>query len=134
MQSIPIASHQASDESCRRDDRRGRSRDGTNAVFSPAARGTAAVPLEWDGLLTANAAEARSLLDRVLAGRIVFRAVPSARGRDRYKLTVPIAFDRVLSAVLPELAGLQDRMASPMPAGWNHVASWLKRVDALRVA
>ena len=54
-------------------------------------------------------AEARPLLDLVLADRIGF--TPTAdRG---YELNVPIAFDRVLTAVIPELEGLQDRMASP---------------------
>ena len=48
----------------------------------------------------------------VLAGRITFRAVPSEHGRGRYQLTVPIGFDRVMSTVIPELALLQDRMAS----------------------
>ena len=74
------------------------------------------------------------MLAGALAGRISFRAAPSARGRGRYFLTVPIAFDRVMSAMLPELAGLQDRMASPMPGIWNQIASWLKQIDNLRQA
>jgi hypothetical protein len=71
---------------------------------------------EWDGLLSANVSEARPLLDLVLAARISFQYVASEHGRGHYELTVPIAFDRVLTTAVPELRGLQDRadkMASP---------------------
>ena len=65
---------------------------------------------DWSGLLTENVAEARPLLDLVLAGqRIGF--CPTADGN--YELHVPIAFDRVLSAGVPSLRGLQDIVASP---------------------
>jgi hypothetical protein len=67
---------------------------------------------DWDALLRGRVAEARPILDCVLAGRITFRAVPSAHGRGRYELTVPIGFDRVVSTAIPELSFLQDRMAS----------------------
>ena len=68
---------------------------------------------DWDALLSGDIAKARPILDRALAGRIAFRAVPSAHGRGRYQLTVPIAFDRVFSTVIPELSFLQDSVASP---------------------
>jgi site-specific DNA recombinase len=64
-----------------------------------------------DHLLTENPAEARGVLDTVLADRIVF--IPDVAHR-RYALRIPIAFDRVLAAVVPELRmGLQDTVASP---------------------
>jgi site-specific DNA recombinase len=60
---------------------------------------------DWSGLLTENVSEARPLLDLVLADRIAFRPLP----KNRYELTVPIAFDRLLTVVIPEL---QDRVVS----------------------
>ena len=60
---------------------------------------------DWPGFLSGNVAEARPLLDLVLADRIGF--TPTAdRG---YQLTVPVVFDRVLTAAVPDLRGLQDR-------------------------
>jgi hypothetical protein len=60
---------------------------------------------DWRGLLTENVAEARPLLSVVPAGdRIAFQPLTDGR----YKLSVPIAFDRMLVMVVPELAGLQD--------------------------
>ena len=74
---------------------------------------------DWQGLLSGNVAEARPLLDLVLADRIGF--TPTAdRG---YQLTVPVVFDRVLTAAVPDLRGLQDRVASPRGpvTRWNRV-------------
>jgi DNA invertase Pin-like site-specific DNA recombinase len=69
---------------------------------------------DWSGLVTANVAEARDLLDLVLTDRITCLPTPSASKRDRqYTLTVPIAFDRVMTAAVPELGKLQDILASP---------------------
>lgn len=67
---------------------------------------------KWDELLGLHASEARAVLDVVLADRIVFRPRTAER---RYELTVPIAFDRVLTAVVPEFSRLrlQDSVASP---------------------
>ena len=59
---------------------------------------------DWRGLLSRNVAEARPLLDLVLADRISF--TPTADRR--YQLTVPIVFDRVMTAAVPDLRGLQD--------------------------
>jgi len=53
----------------------------------------------WHDLLAANATEARIVLDGVLADRIRFEPDIDAH---RYRLTLPIAFDRVLIAALPE--------------------------------
>ncbi len=64
---------------------------------------------DWQGLLSGNVAEARPLLDLVLADRIRFK--PTADRR--YQLTVPIVFDRVMTAAVPDLRGLQDMVASP---------------------
>jgi hypothetical protein len=58
---------------------------------------------DWRGLLGGNVAEARPLLDLVLADRITFQ--PTAERQ--YELTVPIAFDRVMTAVVPDLRGVQ---------------------------
>jgi len=65
---------------------------------------------DWRDLLSENSAEARGVLDGVPADRIRFTPDSSHR---RYELTIPIAFDRVLACVLPELRGLQETMASP---------------------
>jgi hypothetical protein len=64
----------------------------------------------WNGLLSENVAEARPVLDLVLAGqRIGFSPTADAK----YELHVPIAFDRVLCAAVPSLRRLQDRVTSP---------------------
>ena len=65
---------------------------------------------DWQGLLSGNVAEARPLLHLVLADRIGFTPTTADRG---YQLTVPVVFDRVLTAAVPDLQGLQDRVASP---------------------
>jgi hypothetical protein len=66
---------------------------------------------DWHDLLSANASEARAVLDKVSAERIRF--APHALAR-RYQLTIPFAFDRVVSCLLPADAGtLQEMMASP---------------------
>jgi hypothetical protein len=64
---------------------------------------------DWHGLLSGHTTEARGVLDGVLADRIRF--TPNVERR-RYTLTIPIAFNRVLSCVLPEVRVLQDTMAS----------------------
>ena len=64
---------------------------------------------DWRGLLSRNVAEARPLLDLVLADRIRFTPI----AEHRYQLTVPIQFDRVMTAAVPDLNGLQDRVTSP---------------------
>jgi hypothetical protein len=65
---------------------------------------------DWSALLDGNVAEARPVLDLVLAGlRIGFS--PTADGQ--YELHVPVAFDRVLSAAVPALRVLQDKVTSP---------------------
>lgn len=63
---------------------------------------------DWDALLSGDMAEARPILDQVLAGRITL-----PRGCGRYQLTVPVAFDRVFSTVIPELSLLQDSYGVP---------------------
>jgi hypothetical protein len=64
----------------------------------------------WRGLLSRHTTEARGVLDEVLADRIGF--TPNVEQR-RYTLTIPIAFDRVLSCVVPEARVLQDMVTSP---------------------
>ena len=59
---------------------------------------------DWQGLLSRNVAEARPLLDLAPADRISF--TPTADRR--YQLTVPIVFDRVMTAAVPDLRGLQE--------------------------
>jgi site-specific DNA recombinase len=71
---------------------------------------------DWSGLLTDNMSEARPVLDLVLAGQRI-RFSPTADGQ--YELHVPIAFDRVLSAAIPALRGLQDMVTSP--TGFDHI-------------
>jgi hypothetical protein len=67
-------------------------------------------------------------------GLLTFHAVPTQYRHGRYELTVPIAFDRVMSAVVPEVGELHDRMTSPMPGSWNHFVPWLRAIDQLRRA
>ena len=64
---------------------------------------------DWRGLLSRNVAEARPLLDLVLADRIRFTPMADRR----YQLTVPIQFDRVMTAAVPDLRRVQDIVASP---------------------
>ena len=80
---------------------------------------------DWQELLSGNVAEARPLLHVVLADRIGF--TPTAdRG---YQLTVPVVFDRVLTAAVPDLRGLQDRVASRTIPSWNRIAEWLQQAQ-----
>lgn len=73
---------------------------------------------DWQQLLAADGVEARRLLDIALRDRIRFG--PDAEQR-RYRLFVPIAFDRILVAVLPELESqLQEMVASPTGDGQTY--------------
>ena len=72
---------------------------------------------DWDSLLIGNTAEAKALLGVALAGRIQF--TPTEKGKG-YELRVPIAFDRVMTAAVPEFSGLQDRVASPSGTAYFH--------------
>jgi hypothetical protein len=66
---------------------------------------------DWDALLQAHPEKARALLDLALTDRIQFSPDPA---RGRYRLTIPIAFDRVIVEMVPELQGpVQEMMASP---------------------
>jgi hypothetical protein len=56
----------------------------------------------WHDLLASDTAEARGVLDGVLADRIRFEPVIE---RQSYRLTVTIAFDCVIVAAVPALAG-----------------------------
>ena len=85
---------------------------------------------DWQGLLSGNVAEARPLLHLVLADRIGF-APTADRG---YQLTVPVVFDRVLTAAVPDLRGLQDRVASQTEQSWNKTTDWLQRVSEVQAA
>lgn len=74
---------------------------------------------DWSALLAGNLAEARPVLSIVLAGdRIAF--TPMSDGR--YKLTVPIAYDRMIATVIPELGALQDMGTSPAGTSPFHLA------------
>ena len=68
---------------------------------------------DWRAMLSGNVADARQLLDLVLADRISF----APKANRQYQLTVPITFDRVLTTSVPDLRGLQDRVASPRGPG-----------------
>ena len=71
---------------------------------------------DFRAMLSADMAKARPVLSVALAGdRITF--APLADGT--YELRVPIAFDRMMGAAIPELAGLQDVGTSP--DGTEHI-------------
>lgn len=86
---------------------------------------------EWQKLAAGNVAEARRLLEDVLDDRIVWEPITTSDGRPGYKLRMPIAFDRMLTSIVP---GLQVGVASLMPASWNQMVLWLRQVDELRAA
>src|SRR5437867_12023717 len=48
-----------------------------------------------------------------------------------YRFTGAGTLMPILSGIMPLVP---QSMASPMPASWNQVASWLKRIEALREA
>ena len=84
--------------------------EGRRQSFQPAAlrsqfRGFLA---DWNALLEGNVSNARGLLSVVLPERIAFKPLPSGE----YELTVPIAYDRMFSAVIPALRNLSDCVAS----------------------
>lgn len=64
---------------------------------------------QWQALVAGNVAETRQLLHQVLRDRIACRPT-TVKGAAAYELTVPIAFDRLLTTIVP---GLQVGMASP---------------------
>jgi hypothetical protein len=76
---------------------------------------------EWHGLLADDPAKARGLLDLALTDRIGF--TPNLEHR-RYELTIPVAFDRLIVAVVPELRGLQEMMAFPTGTAGRWSRPW----------
>lgn len=42
--------------------------------------------------------------------------------------------DRIRPVTRADGAGLQDGVASPMPASWNQIVAWLRQIDGLRAA
>lgn len=65
---------------------------------------------DWHEMIRGNVAEARKVLEVALRDRVRFRPVEGTDGAPSYELTVPVAFDRLLSAIVPSL---QVRVASP---------------------
>jgi hypothetical protein len=60
--------------------------------------------------LSGNVAEARAVLDGILADRIRFE--PDGEHR-QYRLTLPLAYDRILATVVPEFGNLQRNDGVP---------------------
>jgi site-specific DNA recombinase len=73
---------------------------------------------EWHALIGGNVAEARGLLQLLLRERIVFTPIAGDDGRPMYELQIPIAFERLLVAVVP---GLQARVGLASPTGFEPV-------------
>ena len=66
---------------------------------------------DWHALLDGDSVKSRAILDLVLTDRIRFKPYPQ---ESQYELTIPIAFDRLIVAVVPSLRErLQETMASP---------------------
>jgi hypothetical protein len=86
---------------------------------------------DWRGLLRRNVDCGREVLRALLV--VPLRFTPITEGRRRaYKFEGLVGLSRLVAGVieLPTLTGV----ASPTFASWNRVASWLRRVDALRNA
>jgi site-specific DNA recombinase len=80
----------------------------------------------WRGLLERNTQEARGVLSVVLRGRVAFK--PLSTGE--YELTIPIAFDRIITTAIPDLRGLQDRVASPTGFALLYQLELLRKLNA----
>jgi hypothetical protein len=66
---------------------------------------------DWDDLLGGtDTVKARGVLDAALVDRIRFAPVVDEH---RYRLTMPIAFDRLLIAAVPEFAGFTRNVGVP---------------------
>ncbi len=67
---------------------------------------------DWQGLAAGDVPETRELLAFALRGRISFR-VDEETTPASYQLTVPIAFDRLLGAVLPPANSQRIPLGTP---------------------
>jgi DNA invertase Pin-like site-specific DNA recombinase len=84
--------------------------------------------LNWHALLDANRPEARAVLDGVLADRIRFEPESD---QHQYRLIVPIAFDRVVCAAVPELTGFTRNSGVPKrTARYLGTREYVRTVDA----
>jgi hypothetical protein len=65
---------------------------------------------DWHGLIRGNVTEARGVFALVLRERIPFTPI-AVKQQPCYRLTVPVAFDRVLTSVVPMLrqGGFESR-------------------------
>jgi hypothetical protein len=71
---------------------------------------------DWQALTRAHVTETRPLIETVLRSRIVFTPIENADGV-QYQLRVPIAFERLLVALVPSLAGGLNRVGGTSPTG-----------------
>jgi len=80
----------------------------------------------WETVTAANVAETRGLLQTVLRGRIAFQPVTDEAGGPAYELTMPIAYDRILSAAVPALERKPQLASSTGADGmWKSMKGWL---------
>jgi len=85
---------------------------------------------EWSRTMRKQMPIARQVLQKLLKGRLVF--TPETRGKVKgYRFTGEGSLIPLLVGMVPDLS---QAVASPMSASWNHIAGWLRQIDALREA
>ena len=77
----------------------------------------------WRALLTKRVEDGRQLLREVLAGPLRF--TPEGK---TYRFEGEAAIGRLVAGIV----GLPTVVASPMPASWNRIVTWLQQVEGLR--
>jgi hypothetical protein len=86
--------------------------------------------VEWRSLLKRHTPQARQILSKMLRDKLVFR--PEQRGNRRgWRFTGEATITELLTGLVPEVS---QAVASPMPASWNQIVTWLQGIDGLRRA
>ena len=80
-------------------------------------------------LSTESVEDGRTLLREVLTTPLVF--TPEGKG---YRFRERVATGELIAGAVNGDLGLPTKVASPMPASWNHIVAWLKQIDAVRQA
>ena len=75
-------------------------------------------------MLQRHPAQQRQILKKVLTGPLMFTA-----RKGYYEFDGEVSFSTLLAEVAFPIL-----VASPMPASWNQIVPWLRRIDGLRRA
>jgi hypothetical protein len=83
---------------------------------------------DWRQMPGRETSLTRQILQKLLVEKILCRPVVRD-GEDAYEITARFHLGRLFEGII-----CPSGLASPMPASWNQIVSWLCQIDGLRAA